>query len=704
MQRITRAQAAARRTCTVCHQRKVRCDAQEVGFPCTNCQSASRDDCQMHQKRKRGSARPPPPSPVPYYTRTSTQPPSAILEAPIPSTSGSPVPVPKVEVRGSSASRVGVEADANDCDDVEYVYRRQLMEFIDQPQFIDRPIDKDARLTYIGTDISNLNFLVREQFGSTTTSVYHFPSNRIPRRHTCHDPGRLPVEAAQLPPKPVVDRLLEAYFTYVNPGFPVVDEIIFMDQYRAKDPENPPSLLLLHSILVVGAHVTFDEPDRTLMKTLFFRRAKSLFDARFERNRDTTVQAALLLTWHADGPEDVAANAWFWLGLAVRTAMGLGMHRDAENSTLVPHNKRMWRRVWWLLFQCDVLLSLQYGRPQSIHLEDSDVQKLKPSDFQDCGVNSRVEYVTQMTELCVVISEALRERFRLKSTQQSKQAMLQKTDEALAHWSLHLPHSLQLRVTPTLDIGAANLQLVYNAALILLHRAQPYRLKASRTHREDSDICITAAATIQSIFQCLCDKSEIKCLWTSSINCLFTALIQLSIEVRFSNPVLAISALRRYDSALLSLRELARYWPNAQSILHFFENSVRLQESHQTPTQANYDAQQSSGLNSRSRTDSLRETFNRDNQSRTIIPREIPKEVARPPLLTTHSSDTGYENTPMAESESHNTGTPASVSQQQDSVVTGQDNSGEGIESSWHEWRQTYWQQPEFEDDFLFTF
>lgn len=581
------------------------------------------------------------------------------------------------------------------------------MEFIDQPQFIDRPIDKDARLTYIGTDVSNLSFLVREQFGSTTSSVYHFPTNRIPRRHTCHEPG-LPVEATQLPPKLVVDRLLEAYFTHVNPTFPVVDESIFMDQYRAKDPENPPSLLLLHAILLVGAHVNFDEPDRTLMKTIFFRRAKSLFDARFERNRDTTVQAALLLTWHADGPEDVAANAWFWLGLAVRTAMGLGMHRDAENSTLVPHNKRMWRRVWWLLFQCDVLLSLQYGRPPSIHLEDSDVQKLKPSDFQDCGISSRIEYVFQMTELCVVISEALRERFRLKSTHQSKQAMLQKTDEALANWSLHLPHSLQLCLTPTLDIGAANLQLVYNMALILLHRAQPHRLKFSKTYREDSDICITAATTIQSIFQCLCDRSEIKCLWTSSINCLFTALIQLSIEVRFLNPVLAISALRRYDSALLSLRELARYWPNAQSILHFFENSVRLQESQQTPAQANYltniDAQQDFGPNSRNRTDPVRESLRRDNDPLTVISIDVPKEVPRPPPPTTHNPEPRSKDTPTAESDSHSTGMPPSTSQQHESAAVGQDNSGEEIESSWHEWRQTYWQQPEFEDDFLFTF
>ena len=40
-----------------------------------------------------------------------------------------------------------------------------------------------------------------------------------------------------------------------------------------------------------------------------------------------------------DGQEDVTAKAWFWIGVAVRTALGLGMHRDADKSTIVPHNK-----------------------------------------------------------------------------------------------------------------------------------------------------------------------------------------------------------------------------------------------------------------------------------------------------------------------------------------------------------------------------
>ena len=206
--------------------------------------------------------------------------------------------------------------------------------------------------------MSNINFLVRQTDQSLI--VHHFATNRIDRRFTAHEPDRIPTEVFELPEKALVDQLLEAYFEKINPGFPVIDKERFLKQYHARDPSDPPSLLLLHAILMVGAHVL---EGRDELEATFFRRAKILIDSRFERNRDVVVQAALLLTWHSDGPEDVAANAWHWIGVATNLALGLGMHRDAEPSTLVEYNKKMWRRVWWLLVQCDLLIALQYGRP-----------------------------------------------------------------------------------------------------------------------------------------------------------------------------------------------------------------------------------------------------------------------------------------------------------------------------------------------------
>jgi hypothetical protein len=93
------------------------------------------------------------------------------------------------------------------------------------------------------------------------------------------------------------------------------------------------------------------------------------------------------------------------------------------------------------------------------------------------------------------------------------------------------------------------------------------------------DICSSSANTITDLFDQLHQNNEIRFLWISSVNVLFTTLIQLSAEMRTANPILAVDALRRFDVARDCLRSLAEYWLNAEIILRLFEeSSERLQQ------------------------------------------------------------------------------------------------------------------------------
>lgn len=123
------------------------------------------------------------------------------------------------------------------------------------------------------------------------------------------------------------------------------------------------------------------------------------------------------------------------------------------------------------------------------------------------------------------------------------------------------------------------LHLTYNNFLILLHRPHPKASAYSEDYGpHDAEICSAAASVITSIFEELRQKGSIKYLWCSGVFTLFTAMIQVRVELRFSNPVLAINALRRFDSTLYSLRCLADYWSSAETILRLFENSKKLQQ------------------------------------------------------------------------------------------------------------------------------
>lgn len=240
-------------------------------------------------------------------------------------------------------------------------------------QVVEHPeISRCGRLFFIGTEFSNLHYLVRQRSRRPDQRVLHFGGHPLRPKVPS-----VPAEILELPPKALADELVSAYFVHVNRGLPIIDEDDFMKVYhghvgtghfpRCRPQCKPVSLMLLNAIFLVGARIL--TPARAEVKALrpvFFRRTKTLFDSRFEQHRETYLQASLLLTWHCDDLEDIVSNTWHWVGVATRTAFGMGIHRDASPSSLNPVDKRLWVRLWWILFQFDVLVSSSYGRPQAM--------------------------------------------------------------------------------------------------------------------------------------------------------------------------------------------------------------------------------------------------------------------------------------------------------------------------------------------------
>jgi transcriptional regulatory protein AMDR len=298
-----------RSACVICHQRKVRCDAHVKGFPCSNCISSGKSDCRIHQKKRRAIPRSVN-NPIPICSRSST--------AAISSSRSSQSLQPLQNGEGSPA---GPQLQVID-EEYQGGIDRSSDNLAHPSGSEGRAIHKGVRITYVGKDVSNISFLVRQRLEGQNERVYHFPSEGIAKKYLRHESDRVPQEAFMLPDKALADELITAYFTHVNPGCPILNEEIFMAQYAGHNPADPPSLLVLQAVLLVGAHILKDRPERDSWKAIFFRRAKMLFEARVEWNRDHMVQAALLLTWYSDGVEDVAANAWYWVGTAARIATG----------------------------------------------------------------------------------------------------------------------------------------------------------------------------------------------------------------------------------------------------------------------------------------------------------------------------------------------------------------------------------------------
>ncbi|KAH7162656.1 fungal-specific transcription factor domain-containing protein [Dactylonectria estremocensis] len=575
------------RACVTCHQRKIRCDILTKGPPCSNCQSHESSSCRYYEKKKSRAALARQPrgnvAIQPRGQQIITAPATPIeLHNPwaddsVPSTSQT-VPVPAMAIAGdtiqpdqhqhrgcrpaSSPTRDG-EGEGGDEQDTH-----GLAEFIDTQAVRVTEITENSRTYFIGTEFSNLNHLVRQRSHHSSFNQLHFGS-----QHHARKLGRVPSEALELPEKALTDELVHAYFTHINPGWPIVDEEDFMTKYNSSpDPRETVKLPLLHAILLVGAHVSAPRlSNYRALKACFFRRAKLLIDSRYDEDRRSYVQVALLLTWSCDNLEDIVSNSWYWVGFAARTALGLGMHRDASQSKMLPIPTREWIRIWWVLVQFDVMIATAYGKPQAINLDESDTPTLQECHFE--GVpRANAAFVIEHTRLCVIFSKSMRKILALRATLAEKAEARRHADEALAQFIIQLPSSLRSPL-PEANAWQSFLHLNYNHFLILLHRPPPRQNPRQNlpAAANDLNICGDAVVIITSIFESLRDKGSMCHLALPIMYMLFTALVHVSTDLNSENPLVIAKSMRMLDSLLISLRELSNHWLFAHSLLRLFE-------------------------------------------------------------------------------------------------------------------------------------
>ena len=223
-----------------------------------------------------------------------------------------------------------------------------------KPKFARAPIKEAGRVAYLG-ESSNLSLLVHDRHGTTDVVHYPLPDTVKGSRARMTDLDNLEIDilhqrgAFLLPPRALCDELVDSYFKWVAPVVPVVNKTRFMARYR--DVKNPPSLLLLQAMLLAGSRVCTNPQlmdangSTTPAAMTFYKRAKALYDANYEDDRVTIVQALVLMGWYWEGPEgqflechllkclfadvvsDVTKNVFYWTRVATIVAQGSGMHR-----------------------------------------------------------------------------------------------------------------------------------------------------------------------------------------------------------------------------------------------------------------------------------------------------------------------------------------------------------------------------------------
>ena len=124
--------------------------------------------------------------------------------------------------------------------------------------------------------------------------------------------------------------VLQAYFKWFHPCFPILDRFEIYKQHKSGHI----SPLLFQAVLFIGASYCDDDAvhrmgfeDRPDAKQQLYNRAKALYDLDWENNKLTVLQSLFLISFWRAGPLN-EKNTRYWLGAAISLAQTRGFHRS----------------------------------------------------------------------------------------------------------------------------------------------------------------------------------------------------------------------------------------------------------------------------------------------------------------------------------------------------------------------------------------
>ncbi|KAF5870883.1 putative c6 transcription protein [Botrytis fragariae] len=209
---------------------------------------------------------------------------------------------------------------------------------------------------------------------------------------------------AALPSRRVVDKIVQGYFHGANPSLHILHAPTFQKEYLKfwANPHDIPIcwLGLLYGIMCLSLFSSYaageENPDEhaSQMQTIRTYRRNCIQCIRlsdYTKPGKYTIEAMLA---HLEGEFVLSdadqVNCYVLLGVAVRLALRMGLHRDPDRvgGQITPFQGEMRRRLWAILRQIDLLASFHIGLPSMVESVDSDVQlprNLNDSDFdEDC--------------------------------------------------------------------------------------------------------------------------------------------------------------------------------------------------------------------------------------------------------------------------------------------------------------------------------
>ncbi|EAW06324.1 putative C6 transcription factor [Aspergillus clavatus NRRL 1] len=187
-------------------------------------------------------------------------------------------------------------------------------------------------------------------------------------------------------------RIMHAYLTRLHVRYPFLDRAELWKLHesrwrlaRTKREELSKAdrfnLFKLYLVYAMGATaIQLSEKYAYIPPERFYTTALQQVPAMCETRSIENIEAmTLLVVYHLRSAS--SHGLWYIVGLAMRTAIDLGLHRKANEVNLDPWSAQMRRRLFWTVYYLERVISMSLGRPFSI--ADRHIDIPLPADVDD---------------------------------------------------------------------------------------------------------------------------------------------------------------------------------------------------------------------------------------------------------------------------------------------------------------------------------
>lgn len=442
-----------------------------------------------------------------------------------------------------------------------------------------------------------------------------------------------------LPSRYICLKLIDAYFQYSYPHYPVIDKDAFLDHFNDPNPNKRPPLILINAVLLAGAKSCTHESiidssgHAFLARKFFFTRIKALMDSECVleyANTSTTdnfddgeivfnyytvlVQVYILLAIFYDGMDDVSKGPYFCIKSAVTISQALGLHKDMKDSHVItvlrakykgllkdpaPFERAIakqcfvWRKLWWTVTK-EKFISMAHGRPSALDLSETNTALLTLDDFEKYesrnwsinNPNDRLiaNFSIHLVKLAEISGEICKDQFFITNPDylQRKppsryQHFIKQHNLLMGLFFKDLPSDLKFSSNDPKSIN------IYSAILTSTYYIMLYHI--NRLKLTDKDTTKYWGISFQSAFLIAQIAEVLTQLKLTNKNLLFTshlvynttlALFILTFHTDSKNPTVSEAASRQSDICYQFLLTLKNDWKGVVLLLlQFFDRTFK---------------------------------------------------------------------------------------------------------------------------------